>query len=328
MHVLRWDLDKTYLATDIHSLTGLLRAAMEDATEKRHVPGAPELLRGLTQSAADVRVSILSGSPRQLRSVLERRLVLDGIRFDSLILKDNLGNLRRGRIGALRGQIGYKLPQLLSLRLSHDPEDVETLFGDDAEVDALIYALYAAILAEEVEDADVFRVMEAGGAYPDQLEHARRSLARLRRRDAVRRIYIHADRRVPVGWQSKLGPRIRVVYSWLQAALALHEDGHLTAAAAASVVHRCVEGTPLTSWELGSLVQDATRRGLASCGAISEVLKAANLPAEAGSVAQALAQLGDIDPQISGPPPSATDWLAYLQATAAIPPLASAGSER
>ena len=51
-----------------------------------------------------------------MRSVLEEKLKLDGVVFDELVLKDNVGNLLRGRFRALRGQVGYKLPALLESR--------------------------------------------------------------------------------------------------------------------------------------------------------------------------------------------------------------------
>jgi hypothetical protein len=45
-----------------------------------------------------------------------RKLKLDGVEFDELVLKDNLRNLVRGRFKAMRGQVGYKLPVLLESR--------------------------------------------------------------------------------------------------------------------------------------------------------------------------------------------------------------------
>ena len=79
MRVYRWDLDKTYLETDFHSISGLVRSATEPAHAKRATPGAAPLLRAL---AADprARISIVSGSPEQLRPRLEEKLRLDGVR--------------------------------------------------------------------------------------------------------------------------------------------------------------------------------------------------------------------------------------------------------
>jgi phosphoserine phosphatase len=122
-------LDKTYLETDFSSIRGIVRSATEPAHAKRTVPGAAALVRALG-AKPEVRIAILSGSPTQLRDVLEEKLHLDGVRFDSLTLKDNLGNLRRGRLRAIKGQLGYKLPALLQARRDTEAGTTETLFGD------------------------------------------------------------------------------------------------------------------------------------------------------------------------------------------------------
>jgi hypothetical protein len=262
MHLYRWDLDRTYLDTDIRSVRGLVRSALESADDKRNVPGAAALLRGLLASDPSARASIISGSPVQMRAVLERKLTLDGIRFESMVLKDNLRNLRRGRLRALRGQLGYKLPQLLSLRLGRAREDVETLFGDDAEVDALIYALYADAIAGRVDEDTLVRVLRAGGAYPDQVAFAVRSLERLPRAAAVDGIYIVVDRGLPLATYDKLGGAVTVVFSWFQAALSLHARGQLNAAGLTAVVEDLLGGQGETPAALAALAADAVRRRL------------------------------------------------------------------
>ena len=79
MHIYRWDLDRTYLDTEIDSVRGLLRTALESAGEKKVIPGADALLRSLIRHDPDAMVCILSGSPRQMRGVLREKLALDGI---------------------------------------------------------------------------------------------------------------------------------------------------------------------------------------------------------------------------------------------------------
>jgi hypothetical protein len=261
VHVYRWDLDRTYLDTDIHSVRGLLRSAMETADEKRTVPGAPALLRGLVDHDPSARVEILSGSPVQMREVLEQKLQLDGVRFDSLVLKDNLRNLRRGRFRAIRGQLGYKLPQLLALRLSQPAEARETLFGDDAEVDALVYALYADIVAGRVDEAAVAKVLRRGGAYGDQVDHALRSMRRITRSDAVESIFIHVERGVPLQTFDRLGSLVIPVFSWFQAALVLTRRRRLGIDSVEAVVRASSRaGEHPRAWV--AWATDALRRGL------------------------------------------------------------------
>jgi phosphoribosylamine--glycine ligase len=43
----------------------------------------------------------------------------------------------------------------------------ETLFGDDAEVDALVYSIYADAIAGRLHSEELARVLEAAGGYPE-----------------------------------------------------------------------------------------------------------------------------------------------------------------
>ena len=260
MHIYRWDLDKTYLETDFGSIRGLMRAATESAADKRSVPGAPALIRGLGGQEG-ARIYILSGSPTQMRAVLEEKLRLDGVRYDGFILKDNLANLRRGRFRAIRGQFGYKLPFLLESRRGIGRGVPETLFGDDAEVDALIYSVYADILAGRLSPAQVSRIMETAGAYPDSIERALSAIASLPTGEAVEAIFIHLEQGSPPARFTPLGPRIVPVYSWWQAALVLCHRDKLSPDALSEVMLSVVQAEAATTWAMAGLAQDLVRRG-------------------------------------------------------------------
>src|SRR6476660_2535885 len=174
-HTFRWDLDKTYLRTEFDSLKDLAKSAIETAADKQAFPGATALLRALRQDGN--RICIVSGSPTQMRQVLAAKLALDGVEYDEFVLKNNLKNILRGRFRALRAQIPYKLPAMMASRIAA-PAPHETLFGDDAEADAIIYCLYADLVAGEVSLQDLERVLTASRAYEDDaqrcLELARR----------------------------------------------------------------------------------------------------------------------------------------------------------
>ncbi len=313
MHVYRWDLDKTYLQTDIHSVRGLLRSAMESAESKRNVPGADVLLRGLLAHDPQARATILSGSPTQMREVLTHKLRLDGIRFDALELKDNLGNLRRGRFRAIRGQLGYKLPRLLTLRASEAVAATESLFGDDAEVDALVYALYADAVAGRVTADEVAHLLRRGGAYDDQIDEARRALARVIVADAVTDIWIHVDRGLPLQSFRVLGPNVHVVFSWLQAALGLWRRGRLSGGQVTEVAQRVGGGGPMASSRRVALVQDAVRRELIERSQLDELLVAEpELMRALPGIEVALDRLG---PTIPLAPTSPRDYQAFLHAS-------------
>lgn len=311
MHVYRWDLDRTYLDTSIDSVRGLLRTAMEAAADKRTLPGAGALLRGLQRSDPEALVCILSGSPTQLRAVLEEKLALDGVRFDKLLLKDNLGNLRRGRLRALRGQVGYKLPVLLQERTTAPPGTREVLFGDDSEADALIYVAYAEAIAGHLSGNDLAGILRAGGAYDDHVEVALDALKGIQRGEAVDDIFIRLDRRTPVSRFRVLGDRVTPVHSWLQAALRLQARGRLDAEGVAEVLHAELQtGRDMDC--VGGWVQDAIRRGMVTRDDVASLWQHETLVAGWATIERALAWMPhDLD--ATAPTDLRPDYLGFLR---------------
>ena len=269
MHVYRWDLDKTYLHTEFGSVRALVRTALEPAAAKRNTPGSAALLRALQQHDPASRTTVVSGSPKQMRRTLTEKLAMDGIRVDKLTLKDNLGNLRRGRLRAVWGQVGYKLPHLLAERVGHDPGDTETLFGDDAEVDAAVYAVYADAISGRIGPDQVREVLERGGAYTDDIERGLAALAKAPRADAVEDIFIRLDAGGPLERFAPLASRVTPVFSWLQAALVLWRRGRIAIPGVQAVFRRCIDQGDLASASVSGLVQDAVRRRLVSRGALA-----------------------------------------------------------
>jgi len=257
-HTFRWDLDKTYLRTEFDSLADLAKNAIENAADKQAYPGATALLRALRQDGH--RICIVSGSPTQMRQVLAAKLALDGVDYDEFVLKNNLKNLLRGRFRALRAQIPYKLPAMLQSRIGAAAE-AETLFGDDAEADAIIYCLYADLIAGRVSLQDLERVLVASRTYDDDALRILDLAKRVPKHDAVNRLFIHLDRRsAPVGFRH-YGPRLVPVFNYFQAALVLYGDRVLSAR---QVIFVALEMLDSKQFELGHLatsVQDVIRRG-------------------------------------------------------------------
>ena len=308
MYIYRWDLDKTYLDTDFDSLRGLMRSATEPAAQKRAVPGATALMRRLGEREG-ARIFILSGSPTQLRAVLEEKLRLDGVGFESLMLKDNLGNLRRGRLRAIRGQVGYKLPALLAGRVGLGAGVRETLFGDDAESDALIYSIYADTLTGRLSPADLSRLLEASGAYPDNIELALSAVSRISTANAVDRIFIRLARGAPRARFSPLGARLVPIHAWWQAALVLAWLGHVPASTPDEVYAEAPP--PGEAFAAASLAQDLVRGGHLPAAALPDLIGDAALR---GTVAAALGRLGPLPPEPVPLPPTAQDDLALVRA--------------
>lgn len=259
--IYRWDLDKTYLQTDFDSFRALLKTAMQKAHEKVAVPGAAALIREL-RAAGDSRLCIVSGSPTQMRSVLQEKLKLDGIEWDEFVLKDNVGNLFKGKFKALRGQVGYKLPVILESRATAPVEAEEVLFGDDAEADAFIYSLYADLIAGRVDEKIVDEVLKAADVYPEDAERVRRAWKKVPKGDPVRRIFIHLDRKTPPAHFARYGPRVVPIFNYFQAALVLMADGHLTAPQVIKVAVEMVQTAGYNLLTLSNSFQDLLRRGL------------------------------------------------------------------
>lgn len=308
MHVYRWDLDKTYLDTDIDSVRGLIRAAVEPATRKRNVPGSAALLRALVRADPEARVCILSGSPEQMRPVLEEKLTLDGVAFHQLILKDNLGNLRRGRLSAVRGQVGYKLPHLLEQRIGLGHAVQETLFGDDSEADAAIYAIYADAIAGRVDADEVARLLDASRAYRDHMRRALEALERVGTADAVEDVFIRMQPKVPLKVFELLGDRVTPVFSWFQAAAILHQRGRLDAEALAAVGLACsTEPHDWAAWLL-----DLVRRGrLTADEALSTIEASPPLGPSRPLLERGIARMGGLRAENRRGPP---DYLGFLRA--------------
>ncbi len=313
LHVFRWDLDKTYLDTDFDSVRGLIRTAMEPATAKRNVPGSAALARALLRCTPDARMHVVSGSPTQMRAVLEEKLALDGLKVDRLVLKDNLGNLKRGRIRAVRGQLGYKLPNLLEMRVGLAPATRETLFGDDAEVDALVYALYADAVSGRISGPELARVMEAGGAYSDSIRRARALLRTIEPADVAERIFIHLDRATPPARFHALGRRVVPVFSWFQAAVVLWAGGRLDPTGLGDVARAAAAEGNLDEIALAGLTQDLVLRGeLTLVQARGAFEDCADLAPVAPHADRALRWLGAAHSTRPEPPPA--DYLRWMRA--------------
>lgn len=240
----------------------LVRTALERADEKRTNPGAATLLRELAQ--ANVAIHILSGSPEQMRRRLEAKLKLDGIAWENFTLKPNLKNMLRLRFRALRDQLGYKLPALLTSRTGAGEQVAgvrETLFGDDAEADAFVYSLYADIMEGRAGEELVHRILERGRVYEDVTEAALRSVRLVKPEPVVERIFIHLEQQTHPRDFQIFGARVVPFYNYLQAAYVIHEDGWLPASSLLRVAAEMVMLHRFDGDALARSYADAAKRG-------------------------------------------------------------------
>ncbi|MGM0577100.1 MAG: hypothetical protein ACQEXJ_15350 [Myxococcota bacterium] len=229
-----WDIDKTYLSTEFDSLRGLLLIPLEGGVDKRNVAATDVLLRALRRgpSTDDRFVSnplyFVSASPPQLRSVIQRKMLLDGVEFDGITFKDHMALIRAGRMAKVTEQIGYKLSALLLNRLEIPWTVRETLFGDDSEQDALTYALYADVVAGRLRGEALIRSLVKNGVELQDADYIADLAREMPHADVVHRIYINLEHRTPPARFHEHGGRVLPCWDTFQMALHLYQDGKVS----------------------------------------------------------------------------------------------------
>ena len=236
-----WDIDKTYLQTSFSSLRGLLRIPLEFALDKRAVPGAIPLLRALRRGPGKqnelVPTYFVSGSPPQLRGVVERKMTLDGVQSDGITFKDQWGLVRAGRPGAIKEQVGYKLCALLMMRAQMPARAKWILFGDDVESDAEVFALFGEVVGG-MDEAALKRALARAGSHQVDIDCALGLREALKKEpgpptDPVEGIFIHlTGKKRP----SDFAANVSACRSYLQAALLLAQQGRVSAEVPATVL--------------------------------------------------------------------------------------------
>ncbi len=199
--IVRSDVDLTYLDTDFHGAGALLELLGQKAAERTPLPAMelvfPALRRGVG-GEEDRPLVFVSGSPRFFKRVLERRMALDRIAHDGLVLKPfkEIAGRRLGSgldlgglVGELKEQVGYKLTWLIESRASLPPAAGEVLLGDDSEADFVIYALYHRLTSGELDPDALLAKLDELEVEPTW----RRRIAR-----AAPRLLAHLDGRAPV----------------------------------------------------------------------------------------------------------------------------------
>jgi hypothetical protein len=267
----RWDLDKTYLRTEFDTIRQLLRTARERGADKVEVPGVADLIKGL-KAAGDRRggrvlVYFISASPPQIGRAIRDKLALDGVPYDGITFKNQLENIRRGKLRRLREHTGFKLAELLRGRVAAPPGARELLFGDDWESDPLTYSLYADIVAGRLSAARLALLLGRIGVDTVLVREIAGLVPRVGAALGVERIFINLERRTPPAVFRLFGPRVVPTFNYFQTALMLVGDGHLEVEDAARVGRSLVERSGYTAQRLENSLADLVRRGLLSANA-------------------------------------------------------------
>ncbi|HCU24391.1 MAG TPA: hypothetical protein DF383_05175 [Deltaproteobacteria bacterium] len=261
-----WDIDKTYLSTRFSTWRGLARVPVEFAIDKTAIPGMPEVLRGLRRGPS-ARVQCLplyfiSASPPFLRSVVEHKMLLDGVEHDGITFKDWWRTLRQWRPGRLFEQLGFKCAALFAGRLERVWAR-EYLFGDDYERDPTAFSLYAAWVNGRIGMKKLESALVSEKVPRDDAKKIRDLAARLpAARGRVGKIYIHLEGNSEPAAFRKFGKILVPVRGAYQLALALFQEGLIDAAVVRAAA-AAVKAVP--QYRFGNLEEmrkDALARGL------------------------------------------------------------------
>jgi hypothetical protein len=238
-------------------------------------------------------------------------ILADRVRWDDLTLKPNLSNLMRLRFRALRDQLGYKLPVLLTARVrdqtlgANGARPKEVLVGDDAEADAFVYSLYADVCAGTVDAAQLKRILRAGRVYSDQRALCLRRLPEVRNDETVERILIHLEGQTPPSRFDGYGRRLVPFYNYLQAGFVLCEDGRLSGDAVLRIASVFVLRHRFEAEALARSYLDLMRRGHA-VGACLPALEAALAKAGDDPARDPLGEMVDLIGAYCRNPPART----------------------
>ena len=227
------DIDKTYLETEFESIVRMARIAFEEAVDKVTVAGAADVLQaarwgdpdGLSTPDYPRSLHFVSSSPPQLRAVLEEKLAMDGLDWNSDTFKNQAYNIRMGRMDLLRHHVAYKSQAILNLVRLAGPDARFYMIGDNAESDAYIYTGIRLLLEGRLSKAGYKTYLEVAGVEPSVAEDLCGRLTEEKRGSRVVAILI---RRVP-GYQPVAQPPLTDVAlpfdNFFQAALLLVAHG-------------------------------------------------------------------------------------------------------
>lgn len=261
-----WDVDKTYLHTHFESLRGLAKIPFEFSIDKRSLPGVRNLLLELRKGAgSEIAISpifFISASPVWLKKVIEGKFLLDGVQHDGILLKDYWG--MRRHIGKLRfkSNFAYKLISLLNHRLHLPPLSKEILFGDDFEMDAEIYSVYADILSSNMDERNLVTRLQEYHLHGREIERILRLSKKVFKKEEgiVRRIFIHLISGDALQF-SAFGERLVPTRNYMQTAAVLYQMGAISKNGFQRVTSSFNLKYPRDGWTLSKSLTDLKSRG-------------------------------------------------------------------
>jgi hypothetical protein len=280
-YICTFDLDKTYLATEFETLSGLVKIPFETAADKKNIPGAASLVREIKKSKPSdhpVPVYFISGSPEGMEPVIKEKFKLDGVEIDGILFKDFKGALKKFQFKRLIDKIGFKLGALLYGRSNFPVNAVELLFGDDSEYDALIYSLYSDIVNRRLEPYEALTILKKWGLHPDELGFIEGILDDLKKKKsaenlAVKRIFIHLEvGRSPREFEN-LSSLVTPTYNHYQTAVILYTMNVITKNGLYRIISELIRLHQFHVMEFADSTEDLLVRGLIDKKGAKDLLK-------------------------------------------------------
>lgn len=242
------DIDKTYLETEFESITRMVRIAFEDAKAKVTVSGASDFLElarwfsffddAQPDEALPRPLHFVSSSPPQLRSVLEEKLLMDGIDWTSATFKNQAYNLKMGRVDLLRQHVAYKTLAILSVVIRAAPGSTFVMVGDNAETDAYIYLGIKFLAEGRLSPAGLQSYLEIAGVEPLVAAEIRTEAEKLQPGSSVKAILIRSVPGYDVMHAPPLTDFISIFSDYFDASLLLLQAGLLDTGSLWQLVRR------------------------------------------------------------------------------------------
>lgn len=227
--MLVWDIDKTYIDTRFESMRAMMRVPFEKPHQKKVFRSVADFLREIKLGLSDdgrspVNLTFISASPIVLQRALRARFRLDELEVDSLILKDWKRLLTTEHWMLFRNQLPYKLEHLLQLALDN-PDWRFFCFGDDWEMDLVIYVLLRDILEGRIPRAAIVSILARSPMPPQERKRILHKVAAVEPAPDRVRIFLHRVKLRTFDWVHAAGEGVIPYDSYLQiAARALQEN--------------------------------------------------------------------------------------------------------
>jgi hypothetical protein len=275
--VFTWDVDKTYLDTNITTLAGLIRTIREKAFQKKNIPGTATLIRALkeiyAQNSENLPLYFITASPPQMEMKIKAKLSLDGISPYGAFFKDNLRNLKPSRFRRLTQQIGFKLQALIQLRMMLGSDVKQILWGDDTESDALVYSLYSDICAKRISSDELFRLLESLNVQTHQIKNILTMTDEMPAHDPVQRVYINLAVDTDPDYYIKFGRRMLPTYNTFQVAMDLFQEGRIQSKTLLSIATVLISIYNFSKEEIFWSIEDMIQRSVLKKETIEQIMK-------------------------------------------------------